>query len=740
MLKLLLRWVLRVLFGFEVFNEGVLRTEGPVLLLANHLSWWDWLFLGVCLESDWRFVTSRTTAELSWLHRWIMVNRRTFPVDMNSPHAVKHIAAYLHGGGRLVLFPEGRMSTTGALMKLFEGTGFLISKTNAKVITAFIRGAGRLPWSPNPNWKEWFPRISVHFSALLNPHKPDHATAHVARTVLTNWLYDVMVQQQFDTEMALGPATVAEAIIGRARGMRRRRILQDATLKTLSYAQLLVGAVVLAARWNSLLKRSNSRVGVVLPNINGTPVVLLSLWLSKKIPAILNYTTGPGVLLACARLAELTQVITSRKFLARAQLDLSPLQAAGIELVFLEDVRAGISFSDRLQGVIRARFPRRLPLAARPDEAALVLFTSGSEGDPKGVELSHRNVLSNIRQMLAVVDLMETERFFNALPLFHSFGLTVGLLLPLIQGNFILLYLSPLHYRIVPAAFYNLNCTVLFGTNTLLRAYAQKAHPYDFRKLRYVFAGAERLQPSTSAEWMHKFGVRILEGYGATECSPCVTVNVPMHSRTGSAGRFLPGIEHRLEPVEGIEDREHVGAGQQGDSIDRGEPHSAPSPFSASGRLLVRGPNIMRGYLNEPANTEFLKLNGWYDTGDIARVDADGYLFLLGRLKRFAKVSGEMISLTAVEDALCAAFSEYGPHFAIAVVAIPDPARGEKIVAVTNEPKMSLTQVREAIHERGLGNLAMPKAIQFLPELPRLSTGKVNHRELQEMVARANHD
>jgi acyl-[acyl-carrier-protein]-phospholipid O-acyltransferase/long-chain-fatty-acid--[acyl-carrier-protein] ligase len=738
-LKTVFRWLLRLLYGFKAYNEPVLGTEGPVLLLANHVSWWDWLFLGVCLENDWRFVTSSQTAEVSWLHRAVMVNRRTFPVDMNSPYAVKHIASYLQHGGRLVMFPEGRISTTGSLMKLFEGTGFLLGRTKAKVITAFLRGADRLPLSRNPCRKEWFPTVSLHFSPVLTPPKGPQAHPTEVRAAVTDWLWDQMVRQQFETEMSFGPPTVPLAIIRSARKMRRRIILQDSTLKEITYGQILTGAAVLAAQWRSLLTTSHPRVGVLLPNVNGFPLVLLSLWMNGRIPAILNYTIGPASLLACARLAELRHIITSRKFVERAGLDLRPLQASGIELVFIEDVRARISVLDKVKGMLHSKlWPERTDKQLRSEEAALILFTSGSEGEPKGVELTHRNILANARQMLSVIDLMETDRFFNALPLFHSFGLTVGLLLPLIQGTFVLLYLSPLHYRIVPAAFYNLNCTVLFGTNTFLAGYARKAHPYDFHTLRYVFAGAEKLQKDTISNWMNKFGARVLEGYGATECSPCLSVNVPMRSRPESAGRFLPGVEYRLEPVEGIDfpESENSTLRASPSALRTPQDSALRTPHSAldRGRLFVRGPNIMRGYLNPEANANFQALKGWYDTGDIARVDPDGFVFILGRLKRFAKVGGEMISLTSVEETLLSAFPEYGHHFGIAVVAIPDKTRGEKLVAVTNEPRLSLAQIRDAVRIHGLSALSAPRELKVLTELPRLGSGKLNHRELQERL------
>jgi acyl-[acyl-carrier-protein]-phospholipid O-acyltransferase/long-chain-fatty-acid--[acyl-carrier-protein] ligase len=706
----LLRFLFRLLYRFRAYNLAVLDTPGPVLLLPNHVSWWDWLLIGLCLEDDWRFVTSSTTAEISWIHKRIMVNRRTFPVDMTSPFAVKRMAEYLQNGGRLVLFPEGRLTCTGSLMKLFDGTGFLIFKTRPKVITAYIRGAERLPLSRAPGRKRWFPRLSVHFSGVLPPPGLERVSATAARARLTDWLRDQMVSQHFETEMAFGPATLPEAIVETAGQQPRQVVLQDASLQELTYRRLLVSADLLAAEWQRLLSDTERRIGVLLPNVNAMPVATLSLWAADKIPAILNYSLGTSSLVACAKLAGLKQIITSRAFIQRAKLDLRPLQDAGIELLFLEDVRARITRPQRFLALLRQCVRPHLSTLNHQlstDDPAVILFTSGSEGDPKGVELTHRNLLANIRQMLSVIDLMDTDRLFNALPLFHSFGLTVGLLLPLVRGGFVLLYPSPLHYRVVPSAFYNLNCTVFFGTNTFLNGYARKAHPYDFRTLRYLFAGAEKVQEATAALWMRRFGVRILEGYGATECSPCLSANLPMRPRHGCAGQFLPGIEHKLEPVEGV---------------------------TEGGRLFVRGPNIMRGYLNVEANATFQALSGWYDTGDVVRIDSDGYIFILGRLKRFAKVSGEMVSLAAVEEALAGAFPQYGLRFAVAVVARPDAARGEKLIAVTNEPRLSLQEVRAAIQAHGLNNLAVPREIKVLHDLPRLGTGKINHRELEKIV------
>jgi acyl-[acyl-carrier-protein]-phospholipid O-acyltransferase / long-chain-fatty-acid--[acyl-carrier-protein] ligase len=710
-MKTLLRFLLRLLYRFRPYNEAVLQTPGPVLLLPNHVSWLDWLFLLVCTDEDWKCVVSERAAQTSWLHRKIMINRRTFPIDTDSPYAVKHMAEFLEKGGRLALFPEGRLSRTGTLMKLFDGTGFLLHKTNAKVITCYLRGAHRLPLSPNPNRKKWFPNITAHFSDVLTPPHVEHLSTTQARNLFTNWLRDKMVGQQFETEMQFGPQTVSEAIVETASRFPNHVVLQDVTA-SLSYKRLLVGADLMSWQFYNALPRDVQRVGVLLPNVNATPVVLLSLWALGKEPAVFNYSTGPTIMLACAQLADVKHVITSRAFLERAKIDVEPLAGAGIQFIYLEDIRADISGFAKFRALVKQTIaPGLVCLPADPNSAAIILFTSGSEGVPKGVELTHRNALANLRQMLAVTDLTDKDKLFNAMPLFHSFGLTVGTLLPLVRGMSVFIYPSPLHYRVVPTVFYHADCTIMLGTNTFLNGYARKANPYDFRSLRYMFAAAEKLQEATATTWAQRFGVRVLEGYGATECAPCVSVNTPLQAKYGSAGRLMPGMEYKIEKVEGV---------------------------AEGGRLFVRGPNVMKGYLNADANAKFQALGGWYDTGDIVRVDEEGYVFIQGRLKRFAKISGEMVSLTAVEDALAGAFPQYGLRCQVAVIARPDEDKGEKLIAISNEVKLSLDEVRAAIKAKGLPNIAAPREVKFIHEIPKLGTGKTNHRELENIMADKN--
>ncbi len=714
-MKPLLRLLLGFWFRFRAFNVEVLRTPGPALLLPNHVSWLDWLFLGVLLEDDWRFVTNSKTAELSWFHRKMMVNRRTFPVDPTSPYAAKRMAEFLGKGGRLVLFAEGRISLTGSLMKFFDGTGFLVQKTGAKVITCYLRNASRVLWVRHSGWTQWFPRVSAHFSVAHEVPVPSGVSHGVARQRMTSWLRDAALAQQVAVEREHGPAHVLEAVVEAARSLPGKIVLEDATFQALTYRRLMVGVDVLSQVWRRRWQEAapGTRIGVLLPNVNGTPVTVMSLWSAGFVPAILNFSTGVPTMVQCVQLAGIRSVITSRVFAEKAKLDFRAFAEAGIELVHLEDIRPTIGSSLKVAALIRHTLcpgwglvPAGSRVSLR-DASGVILFTSGSEGIPKGVDLTHGNLMANIRQVLGVLDVTDDERFFSAMPLFHSFGLLAGVLLPLVRGYYTFLYPSPLHYRVIPTAVYDKVCTVMFGTNTFLNGYARRANPYDFNSVKFLVSGAEKVQEATANTWARKFGVRLLEGYGATECSPAICLNSRLELKFGSVGRFLPGIEWRLEPIEGV---------------------------SEGGRLLVRGPNIMRGYLNADANARFQSLGGWYDTGDIVRVDDEGFVFVLGRLKRFAKVSGEMVSLTAVEEALAGGFPQYGNRFEVAVVSLPDEDKGEMLIAVSNDSRLSLDQIRSVIKGRGMTNLCVPRELRHLREIPKLGTGKVNHRELQEWV------
>ena len=428
----------------------------------------------------------------------------------------------------------------------------------------------------------------------------------------------------------------------------------------------------------------------------------MALMSAGRVPAMINFTAGVANVLAACRAAKVDTILTSRAFIEKGRLDalIAGLQKE-IKIVYLDDIRPTITTMDKLRGFWNCKKPL---VERKPDDWAAVLFTSGSEGTPKGVVLSHRNMLANAAQAAARIDFGRQDKVFNVLPVFHSFGLTVGLVLPLVSGVRIYLYPSPLHYRIVPELVYGVNATILFGTDTFLNGYARAAHAYDFRSLRYILAGAEPVKESTRRVYLEKFGLRILEGYGVTETAPALALNTPMFNKFGTVGRLLPGMQARLEKVEGVDE---------------------------GGRLFVKGPNVMAGYLRTE-NPGVLEPppEGWHDTGDIVTIDKQGFIAIKGRAKRFAKIAGEMISFAAVE----ALASELWPDALSAVASVPDARKGERLIMVTQKKDPTRSEFQAFARSRGATEIMVPAEIVYMEKMPLLGTGKIDNMAVTKLV------
>ncbi|PDT87270.1 acyl-[ACP]--phospholipid O-acyltransferase [Bradyrhizobium sp. Y36] len=686
----------RALFRTEVRGLENLPPPGTRMLIApNHVSLIDGPLLHAVLPIDASFAVDTGIAKAWWAKPFLRVVKH-YTMDPTKPLAARDLIKLVAAGEPVVIFPEGRITVSGSLMKVYDGTAMIADKADAVVVPVRIEGAQRSHLSylnSSQIKRSWFPRVTVTIlppvKLPVDPALKGKARRNAAGAALQDVMIDALVKN------AMLDHSLFEAL-GHAYRDRDtgKVIIEDALGTKLTYRKLILGAQVLSRKLETGTAVGEN-VGVLLPNSAGVAVVFMALQNIGRVPAMLNFSAGPVNVLAAMKAAEVKTVLTSKAFIEKGKLDkLMAAISAEARVVYLEDVRASIGVADKIKGLLAGTTPRVVREATDP---AVVLFTSGSEGTPKGVVLSHRNILANAAQALARVDANANDKVFNVLPVFHSFGLTGGMMMPMLAGIPIYMYPSPLHYRIVPELIYQTGATILFGTDTFLTGYARSAHAYDFRTLRLVIAGAEAVKDRTRQVFMERYGIRILEGYGVTETAPVLAMNTPMANRPGTVGRLSPLMESRLDPVPGIEE---------------------------GGRLSVRGPNVMLGYLRaeNPGVLEVLP-DGWHDTGDIVAIDAAGFITIKGRAKRFAKIAGEMVSLSAVE----AIATTLWPQAASVAVSIPDQRKGERIVLLTTEKTAERSAMQAQAKAIGASELTVPAAIMVVDKVPLLGTGKTDY-------------
>jgi acyl-[acyl-carrier-protein]-phospholipid O-acyltransferase / long-chain-fatty-acid--[acyl-carrier-protein] ligase len=709
MIRLSFRSILRLLFRVEVIDQGHIRWGGRQLIVANHESYIDGLLLGAFLPVDPVFVVHTAVMRNRWFRLGLKLVD-TVAVDPMRPIGMKTVLKVLASGRPVVIFPEGRISDTGGLMKVYDGPAMLAARSGAEIIPVRLDGLKRSYFSrmSASQPKSLLPKVSVTLLPPTHIEFPTAGTAKERRAKAGEMMREVMQNMLFASRPA---HTLWQSFVLAMHTFGRGRdALEDVKLPSYTYGKLTDMALVLGRLLARKTRRDES-VGLLLPNLAVTVSVVLGLSAWKRVPAMLNYSAGADGVAAACRAADIRTVVTSRAFIEQAKLQSLLTGLEQMNVIYIEDLRATMTLSDRLWLLGYAHWSpiRAVPDGALATDPAVILFTSGSEGKPKGVVLSHQALMANVAQVQSLFDLTPADKVLNVLPIFHAFGLTGGLLLPLLTGARVFLHVSPLHYKLVPEIAYDRNCTLLFGTSTFLANYGKFAHPYDFHKLRYVIAGAEKLSDTVRTLWYEKFGLRVLEGYGVTETAPVLAVNTPMAYRTGTVGQFLPGVEHRLLPVPGVE---------QG------------------GLLCVRAPNLMSGYLRYeapgvlevPSDDELGE--GWYNTGDIVSVDEQGFVRILGRLKRFAKIAGEMVSLETVES-IARAASPYHEH---AATNLPDAQRGEQIVLLTTDASLARAQLSEAAKRLGMPDLAVPRRIQVVDAIPMLGTGKTDYQGVKHMA------
>lgn len=484
----------------------------------------------------------------------------------------------------------------------------------------------------------------------------------------------------------------------------KRPIVVDGDERVLTYDDIMRAALALG---HALKKGTRARetVGIMLPTSAGAVISFFAVTAFNRVPAMLNFTNGSAGVSSAIRTAKVKRVVTARRFIELAKLE--PLIAdlsKVAEIVYLEDVREKLGLMDKLTAGVGQFLPGLVAGHSAPEDMAVILFTSGTEGLPKGVALSHANILSNVEQIRAHVALYPNDTMFNPLPTFHCFGLTVGAIMPLLLGLKSIYHPTPLQPHEIVRRVKAHGATILLSTDTFMSQYARAGDQGDLNSLRLAVCGAERVRDETRQLLRRKYSMEILEGYGVTETSPVAAVNQPGAMRPGTVGRLLAGMQARLEPVEGIPN---------------------------AGRLFLNGPNVMMGYIrpDNPGVIEPVK-DGWHDTGDVVAIDDEGFISIKGRMKRFAKVGGEVVSLAVVEN--CA--SAVWPDFSHAAVSLPDGRKGEQISLVTTNPEAQRLELVGWAHNHGVSELAIPRRIIHVKEIPVLGTGKTDYVKVEKMA------
>lgn len=706
--RIIVKFVLRLFFRVEIRGwENWECAGGGVLIAPNYVSFIDPLILAVFLPEKVPFAIERRLTKKRFT-RFCLPLAETHILDADSPSTLKYFLMLLKNGGRCVIFPELQPTTTGLPMKLSAGVAMIADHTGAKILPIHIEGTEYTHFSRVPNKKRMMLLTKVVITVLPAEtlEIPDGLTGTRRSAAAARCFERVMHRMCLSARTKQKPF-FDNLIDARDKFGGNYRMYCDYGQKPITFNGFITRVLLIS----EALARQDIRgkhAGVLLPTSVGGIVSVYALERIGVIPAMLNFSLGERSMINCCRSACIETIVTSKKFIGLGKLEalIDSAVNAGINIIWLEDLAPGITTGKKLSAAFRAKFIQSNPvIPGEADKPAIILFTSGSEGAPKGVVLSYKNINVNNAQAYTRVDFYQADRLLNAMPIFHSFGLCAGMFLPVSLGIITHLYPSPLHYKTISTICYDERITILFATDTFLGGYAKAASDnYDFSNIRLLVEGGEKLRAQTEDIWFKRFGIRITEGYGVTEASPIVANNYYAHYKSGTVGHFVEGLEYRLEPVEGI----HEG-----------------------GRLWLKGPNIMLGYMRmgNPGEIEPLP-DGWYDTGDIVKLDEDGFVTILGRAKRFAKIGGEMISLAAVEEVV----NECWPDYTNAIVLLHGGPRVETLSLVTTMESMRRDELRQGLVQMGVADIAVPKKVVYMEDLPLLATGKVNYVRLEEIL------
>src|SRR5216110_3181182 len=695
--------------------------QGGFLLLPNHITWVDALVLQLACSRPIRYVIDEEHYHKPILHP-ILRTLGCIPINTrNSRSAIRAAAEKIAEGEIVCLFPEGQLERTGVLLRLQRGYELIARHANAQVVPVWLDQLwGSIFSFQGGRFFTKFPKripypVTIAFG---NPLKAEDADVATMREELLK-----LGEVCFSRRPSLDRHLAEECVRGLKRRPFRTAVIDGMDHSELSRAKLL-GAAAALSRY--LRKEfSDERIAIVLPASKASMVANLAVTLANKVPVDLNFTVGRVANESCCRRANLGIAISATQFMERLKDFPWPERVLKLDEL-MPQLKRHIVFWWIVSILVPARLLLRLLQIPKEggNREAVLLFTSGTTGEPKGVVISHRNVVGNVSQFRQLLDATKHDAILASLPFFHTFGSTVTLWYPLIEGVRIVTYPNPLEAAKNAALIERYKLTLLLATPTFLRGYLRKAEPDKLRSLRLVITGAEKLPFDLAKNFEERFNQRVFEGYGLTETSPVVSVNLPEpqptkpdeqvqpSSRLGSVGKMAPGIAAEIREPE----------------------TNRKLSLHESGMLWLRGVNIFEGYLHDEKRTADVLQDGWFETGDIGRFDEDGFLYIEGRLSRFSKIGGEMVPHEAVEQKIVELLGFSGKdERLVAIVGVQDETKGEALILLA-AVDVDLAQLRKQLHESGISNLWIPKRVQRVEVIPVLASGKLDLKKCQELV------
>jgi len=712
-------WLLtHTIYRIRIAGRPHIPSRGPALIIANHVSMVDGLLIGACIQRFVRFMVYAPYYHLRLVHP-LMRRMHAIPVSATNRRdmvaAIARARAELAAGHVVCIFAEGAVSRTGNLLPFKHGFERIVSGLDVPIVPVYLDRVWGSIFSFKGGKFFWkMPeRLPYPVTITFGEPLPSTATAVEVRQAITNLSVGAIAGRRTDRDR------LHLEFVRVARRHWRKFAMADTTGASVTYGRALMGAFALG-RVLERRTRGQEMVGTLLPASVGAALSNIALFFANRVPVNLNFTIGPEAMATAIEQAGIRTIVTSRQFLKKAALDERP------GMIFLEDLRKEIRGADKAVALVLARLAPRWWLRRKHTHTsslglplATIIFSSGSTGVPKGVMLTHRNILANVDSLAQIFPMGPEDCFIGVLPLFHSFGFTGTFWFPLLQGAGVAYHPNPMDAKTIGELAETHRATMLISTPTFCNSYVRRCTKEQFAHLKYAIVGAEKLRASLADEFRQKYGIELLEGYGSTEMAPVVAVNRPdvvdgretqIGMKAGSVGHPIPGVAAKIVDRDtGVD----LGVGEEG-------------------LLLIKGPNMMAGYLRAPEKTAEAIRDGWYVTGDIARIDEDGFIFITDRLSRFSKIGGEMVPHVKVEDAINAILGE----IASAVTAVPDAAKGERLVAFYTRQDVTADALWERLCQTDLPRLWLPRreSLVLIEAIPTLGTGKVDLRTVKQLA------